>query len=394
MTEKGERLIGTSRAIRLLESELEYAARSDAKVLITGESGVGKEVVAHLMHRLSHRSRGPMVAINCAGLPDSLLESELFGHVRGSFTGAFRDRPGLLEMAHCGTAFLDEVGEMTLRMQALLLRFLETGEIQRVGSDRLETRVDVRVIAATNRNLMDRIAAREFREDLFYRLNVIHLAIPPLRERREDIPAFLRHYLQVFADRHRVPTPEFSADAFAQLVGYDWPGNVRELKNVLERLVLRARTGLIFPPDLPKEISGSPPIAPPTASRASEVDALFGRMAADGESFWSVVYPAFMLRDLTRADLRSIVARGLEQAHGSYKLLVQLFNMRSEDYKKFLNFLRKHDCHMPFQQFRSPRAADDTSRAGAGGAGRNPVSGDAGESDLPETVGGWRRSRS
>src|SRR5262249_17216626 len=176
----------------------------DAKVLITGESGVGKEVIARLIHQRSRRARTPLVTINCAGIPDSLLESALFGHVKGSFTGAYRDRLGLLQMANNGTIFLDEIGEMTLRMQALLLRFLEHGEIQRVGSDRIRSRVNVRVIAATNRDLVERIASKDFREDLYYRLNVIHIAIPPLRRRREDIPVFLQSFLRSCAERHRV----------------------------------------------------------------------------------------------------------------------------------------------------------------------------------------------
>jgi transcriptional regulator with PAS, ATPase and Fis domain len=188
MSDEGEQLLGNSPSIRELREEVEYAARSDAKILITGESGVGKEILARLIHRRSNRARAALVTINCAGLPDSLLESELFGHVRGSFTGAYRDKAGLLELAHNGTIFMDEVGETSLRMQALLLRFLESGEIQRVGSDRAQARVNVRVIAATNRNLVERIATKEFREDLYYRLNVIHLTVPALRDRREDIP--------------------------------------------------------------------------------------------------------------------------------------------------------------------------------------------------------------
>ena len=197
MNEEINQLIGQSPAITELREELEYAARSDAKILITGESGVGKEVLARLIHRHSNRAHAPLVTINCAGLPDSLLESELFGHVRGSFTGAYRDKPGLLETANNGTIFMDEVGEMSLRMQALLLRFLESGEIQRVGAERAQARVNVRVIAATNRNLIERIASKDFREDLYYRLNVIHLTVPALRDRRDDIP-------DLFEALHRV----------------------------------------------------------------------------------------------------------------------------------------------------------------------------------------------
>ena len=195
MHEDGEQLIGSSPPMRDLRDEIAYAARSDAKILITGESGVGKEILARSIHRQSPRSRAQLVTINCAGLPDSLLESELFGHVRGSFTGAYRDKAGLLELANSGTIFMDEVGEMSLRMQALLLRFLESGEIQRVGAERAQARVNVRVIAATNRNLTERIASKDFREDLYYRLNVIHLTVPPLRERREDVGELLEHFL-------------------------------------------------------------------------------------------------------------------------------------------------------------------------------------------------------
>src|SRR4051812_46262093 len=187
-----------------LRDEVAAAARSDAKVLIVGETGVGKEIVARMIHEAGRRRPRAFVTINCAGLPDSLLESELFGHVRGSFTGAYRDKPGLAVMAHRGTLFLDELGEMSLRMQAMLLRFVETGEIQRVGSDRSEGHVDVRIIAATNRNLLERINEKAFREDLYYRLNVIRLVIPPLRERGGDVALLLQHYLQECARAHRV----------------------------------------------------------------------------------------------------------------------------------------------------------------------------------------------
>ena len=171
------------------------AAESPAKVLITGESGVGKDVVARYIHSHSSRRLAPFVAVNCAGVTETLLESELFGHVKGSFTGAYRDKRGKLQLAHRGTLFLDEVGEMSLRMQALLLRFLENGEIQAVGADHAQARVDVRVVAATNRNLDELVAAGQFREDLLYRLRVIHLHVPPLRERAEDVHALMRHFL-------------------------------------------------------------------------------------------------------------------------------------------------------------------------------------------------------
>jgi transcriptional regulator with PAS, ATPase and Fis domain len=363
MQENGEQLIGRSPAIRELREELEYAARSDAKILITGESGVGKEVLARLIHKHSPRSRAQLVTINCAGLPDSLLESELFGHVRGSFTGAYRDKPGLLETSNGGTIFMDEVGEMSLRMQALLLRFLESGEIQRVGAERAQARVDVRVIAATNRNLTDRIATKEFREDLYYRLNVIHLTMPPVRDRREDVPELLEFFIAHYSERHSLPVPHLSPEALTHLVGYNWPGNVRELKNFVERLVLRARSGVITTADLPLEIIPPPqePVREPV--RGAAIDRMWERMVNGHEPFWTVVYEPFMSRDMTRDDLRALVSRGLEQTRGSYRILVQMFNMAETDYKRFLNFLRKHDCQMPFQRFRNLSARLETGAA-------------------------------
>jgi transcriptional regulator with PAS, ATPase and Fis domain len=197
-------LIGHSPEILALQEEIERVARSDAKVLITGESGVGKEIVARSIHTLGPRAPMPFAPVNCAGLPETLLESELFGHVKGSFTGAYRDKPGKLETAHTGMVFLDEVGEMTLRMQGLLLRFLETGELQKVGADGGSRHVDVRVIAATNRNLRELISQGQFRDDLYYRLNVIHIVVPPLRDRREDIPELVEHFLGRYVGRQPI----------------------------------------------------------------------------------------------------------------------------------------------------------------------------------------------
>ena len=356
------RLIGKSAAVQALEAEIESAAKSDAKVLITGETGVGKEVVSRLIHHRSARAAAGLVTLNCAGLPDSLLESELFGHVRGSFTGAYRDKPGLLEMAPNGTVFLDEVGEMSTRMQVVLLRFLESGEIQRVGADRSHTRVNVRLITATNRDLQAQINAGAFREDLYFRLNVIRFAIPPLRDRSEDVPLLVNYYVNSFGQSHKVSAPDITADAMNALVNYRWPGNIRELKNVVERIVLKAAGRAVKVADLPPEIvSARPAVVPavqsepvdPTAPGNGKADELAGLMIKQGESFWSAVYPIFMSRDMTRVDLRKIIQIGLETTNGNYRLLVQLFNMQPDDYKRFLAFLRKHDCHLPFQKFRS-----------------------------------------
>jgi transcriptional regulator with PAS, ATPase and Fis domain len=216
-------LMGDSPPVRELREEIDRIARSEAKVLVTGESGSGKEVVAHLIHQRSARAARPFVAVNCAGLPETLLESELFGHVKGSFTGAYRDKQGKLELANEGTIFLDEIGEMTPRMQGLLLRFLETGELQKVGADRIVGRADVRVVAATNRSLRDLIVQGQFREDLYYRLNVIHITVPSLRERRADIPRLVEHFMARFGNG---AAPAILPEALAALCSYSWPGNV------------------------------------------------------------------------------------------------------------------------------------------------------------------------
>jgi transcriptional regulator with PAS, ATPase and Fis domain len=377
-------IIGTSPAVAELLQSIEDAARTDTKVLITGESGVGKEVAARLIHAASRRSRGPLVTINCAAIADSLLESELFGHERGSFTGAYRDRVGLLEHAQGGTVFLDEIGEMSLRMQGLLLRFLETGEIQRVGSVRVGARVDVRVIAATNRLLLDHVVSKTFREDLYYRLNVFQIVVPPLRERGGDVSLLFDAFQRSYARKHDVEVGPLSPEARACLEAYAWPGNIRELKNVVERLVVRLRGRPVTVQDLPSEIltnsvaTRARETAPAVPSRA---DVLFAQMVDERRSFWAVVYPVFMSRDLTRDDLRAIVGRGLQRTSGNYKLLVRLFNMQPTDYKRFLNFLRKHQCHMPFQQFRTTPRGD----AGNGGfdAEEDPV---APEAETPGTL--------
>jgi DNA-binding NtrC family response regulator len=343
-------MVGCGRALRKVEEEIACAARSDAKVLVTGESGVGKEVVAKLIHQRGARARAPLVTINCAGVPDALLESEMFGHVRGSFTDAYRDKRGYLEQAQGGTIFMDEVGEMSLRMQALLLRFLESGEIQRVGANRIESTVDVRVISATNRSLVAEMAGKNFREDLYYRLNVIEIVIPPLRERREDILPLFEYFLHQYSEHHRLPRPHVSPDTMARLKAYDWPGNVREVKNVVERLVVRAQSGIVSPADLPPELD-EPPCE--TVRTRAEPDLLLERMRASGESFWTAVYAPFMARDLTRDDLRTLVNLVLERTHGNYKALASDFNLDPKDYKRLIGFLKQYDCHVPFQGFRS-----------------------------------------
>jgi transcriptional regulator with PAS, ATPase and Fis domain len=348
------RLTGHSPEISALQQEIERVARSDAKVLITGESGVGKEIVARNIHLLGPRAGHVFAPVNCAGLPETLLESELFGHVKGSFTGAYRDKPGKLETAHLGTVFLDEVGEMTLRMQGLLLRFLETGELQKVGADGSGRIVNVRIIAATNRDLRDMIKRGAFREDLFYRLNVIHIVVPPLRERRQDIPAFVEQFLRQFATLQHPGIEQVSPAAMQAFMNYSWPGNVRELQNVIERLVVTVQGSSIELEHLASEIRMYDPASakPKKERRRTVADDLYQRMLERRESFWSTVYPLYMDREITRANVREVVRRGLEEARGNYKIVARLFNMEPRDYKRFLNFLRKHDCQIPFKEYR------------------------------------------
>jgi transcriptional regulator with PAS, ATPase and Fis domain len=347
-------LTGRSAEVTALEQEIDRVARSDAKVLITGESGVGKEIVARAIHSRGPRATHVFAPVNCAGLPETLLESELFGHVKGSFTGAYRDKPGKLETAHMGTIFLDEVGEMTLRMQGLLLRFLETGELQKVGADGSGRIVNVRVIAATNRDLREMIKQGTFREDLFYRLNVIHIVVPPLRDRREDIPVLVQQFLSQFSAASRSGINGVSPEAMKSLTEYSWPGNVRELENVIERLVVTVSGPTIELEHLSSEIRSYDAVLlrPKRERRRTVADDLYKRMIEQHESFWTAVYPLFMDREITRANVREVVRRGLEEARGNYKIVARLFNMEARDYKRFLNFLRKHDCQIPFKEYR------------------------------------------
>lgn len=255
-------IVGESEAISEIKQTIERVAPTEARVLITGEHGTGKELVAKWVHHLSARKEGPMVEVNCAAIPSELIESELFGHEKGSFTGATKQRTGKFEQAHEGTLFLDEVGDMSLPAQAKVLRALQEREIQRVGGDK-SISVNVRVLAATNKDLMEQIEAKEFREDLYHRLGVILIHVPPLRQRRSDIPLITQHVSQSLAQRNGLPPKDFSGDALDRLKRYEWRGNVRELHNVIERLLIMAEGDEISAADVdrymrPGASSGSP----------------------------------------------------------------------------------------------------------------------------------------
>jgi len=245
-----EDLIGRSPAMRNIFSQITRIAKTKSTVLITGESGTGKELVARAIHINSPRANAPFVAINCAALPENLLESELFGHVKGAFTGAVESHPGKFERADGGTLFLDEVSSMSPALQAKLLRVLETQEFERVGGTNT-IKVDVRIIAATNKNLEELIREGKFREDLYFRLNVVPIKIPPLRERREDIPLLVRHFVEKFCKEMGKKIKSISKAAMEALVEYDWPGNVRELQNIIERAVVLSEGDTITVNDLP-----------------------------------------------------------------------------------------------------------------------------------------------
>jgi len=342
-------VICRSAAMRDIFEMARRASASRSKVLITGETGVGKEVVARYIHDSSPDAKRPFVALNCAGVPDTLLESELFGHVKGSFTGAYRDKPGKLRQAHGGTIFLDEVGEMTPRMQGLLLRFLDTGEMQRVGEDEYHAGITVsaRVIAATNRDLPRLALQGLFREDLLFRIRVVHLHVPPLRERREDIRPLVHHFIERLDPALRLTNAAWDA-----IGSYHWPGNVRELQNVIEQLASVASDGAVDVDELPWANIALAGGRMRRERRRPIADELLTQIAAGHGTFWDQVYDTFISRDLTRHNLRDFIALALKRSGGSYRDMLQLLRLPDSDYKRLLKFLSRHDCAVDFRRFR------------------------------------------
>ena len=253
------RMTGKSEGMLKVYKDVKKTAETVANVLILGESGTGKELVARAIHENSSRSDGPFVVINCGGIPENLLESELFGYMKGSFTGAYADKTGLFEIAHSGTIFLDEIGELSPFLQVKLLRVVQEKTFRRVGGSR-DISVDVRIISATNQNLEERVKSGDFREDLFYRLNVIPVKVPPLRERKEDIPPLVNHFIEKYSREYNKEIKKISPYAMSLLVEYPFPGNVRELENIIERSVALETTNIILPENLEISVAGDPPL--------------------------------------------------------------------------------------------------------------------------------------
>ena len=254
LTAKKYELVGQSAVMKALQETIRRVARSDSTVLISGDSGTGKELIARLIHQKSVRSQSRFIQVNCAAIPDELIESELFGHEKGSFTGAYEKKIGKFESAHRGSIFLDEIGDLSIKAQAKVLRVLEEGEVQPVGSPEIK-KVNVRVIAATNKNLDEEIKKGNFREDLYFRLHVVPIHSPSLRDRKEDIPLLIDHFIAFFSEENNYRKKSFSAEALALLLDYQWKGNVRELRNLVERMLIMCRTDQISTLDLPDYIN-------------------------------------------------------------------------------------------------------------------------------------------
>jgi two-component system nitrogen regulation response regulator NtrX len=314
-------IVGKTPVMRALMEKVEKVATTPARVLITGENGTGKELVARALHRMSPRANKPFVEVNCAAIPGELIESELFGHMKGSFTGAIADRAGKFESANKGTLFLDEIGDMSLAAQAKVLRVLQDNVITRIGSSK-PISVDVRVIAATNKTLESEIAAGKFREDLYYRLNVVPIHVPPIRERREDIPILAQYFAATLSAREGIPPRTFTTDALERLTSLDWPGNVRELRNTVERLLI---------------------LAPDTQISARDIDRLAGQRALDDaglatltqcrtfEEFKDAAERAFLLNKLREFDWNvSETARAVEMPRSNLYKKIERYSLSRE----------------------------------------------------------------
>jgi two-component system nitrogen regulation response regulator NtrX len=321
--ERQDSMLGTSPAMQSLKAQIRVAAASESRILILGGNGTGKELVARQIHRQSRRAKAPFIAVNCAAIPEDLIESELFGHVKGAFTGAAADRPGRFEQAHNGTLFLDEIADMSLKTQAKVLRVLEEQRFERVGGTS-QIRVDVRVLAATNKELEEEIRGGRFREDLYFRLAVIPLKVPALAERRDDVRILVEHFVGHFARELGRRPKQVSPEALRRLTDYAWPGNVRELRNVVERVMIMAPGDTVEAADLP------PAFRDGAAAEAPEA----GGAADPARRVWEIDYPS--LREARMAFERHFIERKLTQLEGNVSKTAQALDVeRSNLYRKF-----------------------------------------------------------
>jgi transcriptional regulator with GAF, ATPase, and Fis domain/tetratricopeptide (TPR) repeat protein len=334
-------IVGNSRLIRDLCDHISRIANNTATVLIQGETGTGKELVARAIHKLSYRSKGPFVPVDCGAISEGLLESELFGSKRGSFTGAIADRPGVFEAANMGTLFLDEISNMNLAMQAKLLRVLQEKEIRRVGETRNRP-IDVRLVAASNTNLKRLVAEGSFREDLLFRLNVIAVTIPPLRSRRDDIPLLASHFLKKLNSAHNT-SKVFGTKALEPLLTYPFPGNVRELQNSVERGFFTASGQTIR--SIPIESS-------PNEESVNEVRKCLADLADGRRNFWTEIHDRYKRRDISREKVVALIDLGLRTTRGSYKNLASLLHIQDREYRRLMDFLRRNNCLLDFRPYR------------------------------------------
>jgi two-component system response regulator AtoC len=325
-------------------------ANSDATVLITGESGTGKELVARAIHESSRRRNGLFVPINCSSFSPDLVENELFGHSRGSFTGATESTPGIFEFASGGTLFLDEISTMPLYVQPRLLRVLQEKKVRRIGEAQ-ERPVNTRIIAASNQDLLDLVRQNKFRSDLFYRLNVFRINIPSLAKRKSDIPLIARHILQRL-NRENNTNKRFMHQSLELLKNYLFPGNVRELENKVHSLFITCPPdGIIYPEAVKAELEGRLPDSDRVKSE-SLAEEIFEQLVTGEKNFREAVRDPFMRRDISRREVRKIISLGLRACDGSYFKLTTYFGLEQSEYKRFLSFLQNHGCKVDFRPYR------------------------------------------
>jgi len=336
-------IIGASKPIRQVYSQIQIAAGNAATVLIEGESGTGKELVAKAIHAAGPRAKEPFIAVDCSAIPEGLIEAELFGSKKGSYTGAIADRPGLFESAHRGTIFLDEISNTTTILQAKLLRVIQEREVRRIGETKGRT-IDVRVIVASNQSLQLLADAGQFRKDLLYRLRVLHIKLPPLRSRHDDIPMLAQAFLKKLNTANKT-TKYFAAGVVDYLAMQRFPGNVRELQNAIERAFFLAKGIMITEVPLEGNTSAD-------KSSAEEVQNWFKDLSEGRKDFWSAIHNRYKRRDISREKVVALVDFGLRATRGSYKTMASTFRLKEREYRRFMDFLRRNDCLLDFRPYR------------------------------------------